>query len=156
MPDLNLSELKAIVAGTSAAPWHASSKKNDAGGLSWYIGEWPLPLAEVYDARGLSAGYRGDGRESEANARFIAAARTALPDLISALEQERAENARLREALGPFSVFAEELSFRGYDPSLVVAVLNYRKEHPTWQYAVLLAGALFDARAALSPTTPEA
>ena len=90
-------ELERLMREASPQPWYYP---DDGGHL-------------IYGQRGLSGvagvfpGSRADPKPSRANAALIVAAVNALPELLA----ERAENARLREALQPF--IRSEDDFKG-------------------------------------------
>ena len=66
-------------------PWEWTVRYEERAGVTipvgFYIGYWPLPMAEIYAASGLGPSNGGDIDEVTANARLIAAA----PQLVEAL-----------------------------------------------------------------------
>lgn len=97
-----LAKLRALCEAATPGPWHLGGQWD---GKTHAVNDgYDLGVADAYPSR--------VGNEPlVANARLIAAARTALPALLDALERERAENARLKEALRPFGEYLDTAAF---------------------------------------------
>lgn len=104
--DAKLAEIRALCDAATPGPWFMRTNRHaDTSGKPW---GWLDALPSGGPQRAIP-GVRVDwtrGDESEANARFIAASRTAVPDLLALVEtlrrerdEARASEARLREAL---------------------------------------------------------
>lgn len=94
MNDEQLAKLKALCAAAAPAPWQS----NVAGieGDNYIAGTGP------WYRLGLK------GRDPGADAEFIAAARSAVPELIAEVERLRDERQRVADTLGPAVAFVRD------------------------------------------------
>lgn len=126
MTSEEIAEIEARAAAATPGPWRRTVKGDRREAREWLIGQFDASEGDKIHGAGvaaagktieeecLSTAITGNGPTSEANAIFIASARTDVPRLCAALRERDAEIARLRAIVERFVKLHGETD--GFDP----------------------------------------